>query len=185
MSIWITSDWHFNHDREFIYSPRGFKSVTEMNEELVKRHNEVVHPDDEVYVLGDLMLGSDYEDGIKLIQQMNGNKHIILGNHDSRKRITAYTELMGIEPKFADIIQYRGYHFYLSHFPTITSNLEKESLKQCTICLYGHTHQQDNFYKDIPYIYHVGVDSHNCYPCNLDSIIEEMNNKVKECISYL
>ena len=30
--IYITSDLHFCHDRGFIYGPRGFKSVHEMNE---------------------------------------------------------------------------------------------------------------------------------------------------------
>jgi hypothetical protein len=34
-------------------------------------------------------------------------------------------------------------------------------------------------------MYHVGVDSHNCYPVNLDDIIEEMKAKVKECLAEL
>ena len=29
--IYLTSDLHFNHSREFIYKPRGFNSVEEMN----------------------------------------------------------------------------------------------------------------------------------------------------------
>ena len=32
--IWFTSDLHFCHDRDFIYGPRGFKSVQEMNEAI-------------------------------------------------------------------------------------------------------------------------------------------------------
>ena len=67
----------------------------------------------------------------------------------------------------------------------LTGNLEKESLKQMSLNLYGHTHQTTNFYMDMPYMYHVGVDSHNCYPVLIDNIIQEMNDKVKECIDYL
>ena len=47
-------------------------------------------------------------------------------------------------------------------------------LTQTTLNLYGHTHQVNNFYQGMPYMYHVGVDSHNCYPVLLDDIIEEM-----------
>ena len=90
-----------------------------------------------------------------------------------------------VDVKYADMIHYRGYHFYLSHFPTITSNLEKETLKQCTICLFGHTHQNNNFFMDMPFMYHVGVDSHNCTPVLLDDAIEDMKAKVKECLNTI
>jgi len=54
-----------------------------------------------------------------------------------------------------------------------------------TLNLYGHTHQRTNFFEDRPYMYHVGVDSHDCYPVSLDKVIEDMNLKVKECIEML
>ena len=34
-------------------------------------------------------------------------------------------------------------------------------------------------------MYHVGLDSHNCYPVLLDDIIQEMKDKVKECLAFL
>jgi len=184
--IWITSDWHFNHDREFIWHARGFDSVEAMNETVVERHNAVVAPDDDVYVLGDLCLGGAVP-GItaknqELIERMNGRLHIILGNHDTPARAEMYRMCKNVvSVLYADVLHYRGYHFYMSHFPTLTANLEKESLKQCTICLYGHTHQKKNFYEDMPFMYHVGADSHACTPVLLDDAIEEMKQKVKEC----
>ena len=184
--IWITSDWHFNHDREFIWHTRGFNSVEEMNEAIIERHNSVVAPDDNVCVLGDLCLGGGEkgmtEKNKELIERLNGRFHIILGNHDTPARIEMYKmcdNVFGVD--YANMLHYKGYHFYMSHFPTLTANLEKESLKQCTINLYGHTHQKKNFYEDIPFMYHVGMDSHNCYPVLLDDAIEEMKQKVKEC----
>lgn len=188
--IFLCSDWHFNHNREFIYHPRGFESVEEMNAAIVSRHNERVDPGDDVYVLGDLCLGGGdaevMKKNMKLIESMNGNLHIILGNHDTPARIKMYALCKNVvDIKYADMIHYRGYHFYLSHFPTLTANLEKETLKQCTCNLYGHTHQQSNFFEDRPYMLHVGVDSHNCCPVLLDDAIEEMKNKVKECYTQL
>ena len=33
--IWLTSDLHFCHDRYFIYEPRGFENIEDMNETIV------------------------------------------------------------------------------------------------------------------------------------------------------
>ena len=30
--IWLCSDWHLNHNKEFIWKARGFESVAQMNE---------------------------------------------------------------------------------------------------------------------------------------------------------
>lgn len=183
--IFLTSDLHINHDRAFIYAPRGFQSVQEMNEALVQRWNEVVGPDDEVYMLGDAMLG-DSESALEYMRQLNGAIHIVLGNHDTDNREKLYYSLPNVvEVALAAKLKYKKHHFFMTHYPCMTGNLEKESLTQCTCNLYGHTHQKTNFYNDIPFMYHVGVDSHNCYPVLLDDIIKEMHEKVEECKSYL
>ena len=188
--IFVSSDYHFNHDREFIWKARGFNSVDEMNEAIIERHNSVVAPEDDIYILGDICLGGGVP-GITaknqaLIERLNGRIHIILGNHDTPARQEMYMMCKNVvDVKYADMIRYNGYHFYLSHFPTITSNLEKETLKQCTICLFGHTHQNNNFFMDMPFMYHVGVDSHNCTPVLLDDAIEDMKAKVKECLDTI
>ena len=185
MAIWLTSDWHFGHDREFIWKARGFASVEDMNEHIIAAHNAVVKPDDDVYVLGDLMLG-DSEKGIECIKRMNGKLHIVWGNHDTDSRKAKYAELPNVvECNHVIVLKYKKHHFYMSHYPTLTGNLEKESLTQMTLNLFGHTHQQTNFYMDMPYLYHVGVDSHKCFPVSLDDIIEEMHQKVRECKEFL
>ena len=66
MSIYLTSDLHFCHNREFLYKPRGFDSVWDMNKVIVESWNKVVGADDDVYVLGDLML-NDNDEGARLI----------------------------------------------------------------------------------------------------------------------
>lgn len=186
--IWLTSDWHFSHDREFIYKPRGFNSIEEMNNALAERHNFLVAPEDDVYVLGDLCLGGaeNLEKNREFISSMNGKLHIVFGNHDTPRRRQMYAELSNVvETAWAIVLDYRKYHFYMSHFPTLTGNLEKENLHQMMLNLYGHTHQEINFFEDRPYMYHVGVDSHNCYPISLDAIIASMKTKVEECKEQL
>jgi calcineurin-like phosphoesterase family protein len=182
--IWLTSDWHLGHDREFIWKARGFNSVEDMNETIITIHNNLVSENDDVYVLGDLTLGP--ATNIELIEKMNGKLHIVRGNHDTDARWAAYTNLPNIvELQNAIYLKYNKYHFYMSHYPSLTGNLEKESLQQMTLNLYGHTHQKNNFYMDMPYMYHVGVDSHNCIPISLDQIIEDMIDKVEECKYFL
>ena len=57
--IYITSDWHFNHNKNFIYEKRGFSSIQEMNEAIITYHNQCVNYNDIVYCLGDCLLGDD------------------------------------------------------------------------------------------------------------------------------
>ena len=185
--IYVTSDLHFGHDRQFIFGPRGFNSIQEHDEALIERWNSVITPEDEVYILGDLML-KDNVHGIECLKRLNGTKYFVRGNHDTDTRMNLYMDEQEADIAFAGdacYLRYKGYHFYLSHYPTLTGNLEEESLKQMTCNLYGHTHQKTNFYEDRPYMYHVGVDSHDCYPVLLDQVIEDMNAKVKECKEML
>ena len=183
--IWTTSDWHFGHDREFIWKARGFASVEDMNEAIVQRYNSLVLPDDDIYVLGDLMLGPS-DASLKYIERLNGRLHIVWGNHDTDSRKAKYAELPNVvESNYATMLKYKKHHFYMSHYPTLTGNLEKESLTQMTLNLFGHTHQKTNFHMDMPFMYHVGIDSHNCFPVLLDDIIEEMHQKVEECKRFL
>lgn len=184
--IYFTSDLHFGHNREFIYKPRGFNSIIEHDVELIKRWNEVVTENDQVYILGDLML-NDNDHGAECLQQLKGIKSFIRGNHDTDTRVNFYTEDRCNVGYCGDALRldYNGYHFYLSHYPTLTGNLEKESLKQMTLNLFGHTHSKSKFFEDRPYMYNVAVDAHNGYPVSIDEIIKDMKEKMKECKEML
>ena len=183
--IFATSDLHFGHDREFIWKVRGYNSVEDMNEQQIAKWNSVVGIDDDVYVLGDLMLGSNTA-GLACIARLNGRIHIVLGNHDTSAREALYRDLYNVvEVAQAVKIKFNKHHFFMSHYPSMTGNLENENLKQMTLNLFGHTHQTKNFYEDRPYMYHVGVDSHDGYPVNLYDVLDEMYAKVEECLNSL
>jgi len=78
--IWFSSDHHFYHTNIISYTNRPFKDVQEMNEELIKRHNDRVKPSDSVYFLGDFALWQQE----RITRRLNGNKSLIRGNHDLR-----------------------------------------------------------------------------------------------------
>ncbi len=185
--IFTTSDTHFGHDREFLWGPRGFTNIEDHDQQVIKNWNSVVtEEDDIVYHLGDVMLGdSDY--GMECLRQLNGQIKIIPGNHDTRARIEKYKTLPNVEILgLAEMIRYKKYNFYLSHHPTMTSNLEKAPyLRMHLINLYGHTHQQNKFYMDMPYMFHVGMDSNNNTPILLDDAIEMMKAETQKCIELL
>ncbi len=178
--IWITSDTHFCHDRAFLYEPRGFHSIDEMNEEIIKRWNSMVGQDDIVYLLGDVMLNDNIK-GTECLERLNGHIYIALGNHDTDSRVWNYLAAHNVvDVQLAYRFRYRKYHFYLSHYPTMTGNIEAESLRKVTINLFGHTHSKEKFYNDIPFMYNCALDAHNCYPVNLEQVIEDCRNKVEE-----
>ena len=179
--VWVTSDWHFCHEREFLWKPRGFNSVYDMNEAIIQRYNEVVGPYDDVYCLGDLIL-NDNNEGLRCIKRLKGQIHIIRGNHDSESRLPLYTSCWNVvEIREGKFLNYNGYHFYLSHYPCITSNWDYDKpLKARTISLCGHTHTSDPFKDwDKGLIFHTEVDTNACYPWNIDDIITNIKEKFK------
>ena len=188
--IWLTSDCHFGHDKDFIWETREFNSVEEMNEAIVERWNSKVQEDDDVYMLGDFMMGE--QSNIKYIQRLRGRIHLIRGNHDTDARMKLYAQQPNIvEICDAKYLKYKKYNFFLSHFPCVTDNGPKEHLRENTLNLFGHTHQFENFYDMMPgfenfnpLMYHVGVDSHNCYPVLLDDIIEGMREELNKYIKW-
>jgi len=56
MTTWFTADQHFGHKNIIGYSGRPFADVEEMTEELVRRHNACVAPEDTTYHVGDFSL---------------------------------------------------------------------------------------------------------------------------------
>lgn len=183
--IFFTSDLHFNHDREFIYGPRGFKSVEEMNETLIKNWNETVTNEDDVYVLGDFFLGNDMEFVEKTLSRLNGLIHLVVGNHDTPRKLEFYSGAEYIS-EIADAlrIKYKKREFFLCHYPVLTASLEQDP-DRAVINLFGHTHSKDKFYEDRPYMYNVAVDANDNKPVEIEEILTAFNDKVKECISTL
>lgn len=179
-NIWITSDFHFGHNKEFLYKPRGFNSIQEHDEALIANFNALVNPEDDVYILGDLCL-NDTDHGIECLRRLHGKLHIILGNHDTANRIERYTSLPAVqEIQYALPLHALGHHFYLSHYPALVSNYDSDKpLKARTISLCGHSHTKDPFADwDKGLIVHCEVDAHYNLPTPLYLIIDKIKQKL-------
>ena len=182
MAIYFLSDPHFCHARDFIYSPRGFHSASDMNSAIIKNWNSVVKSNDDVYLLGDIMLNNN-DEGLKCLKSLKGKIHIILGNHDTLARIKLYESCYNVvEVVAAKYLEVDGFHFFLSHYPCLCANGdEHKPLEKRVISICGHTHTKDKF-SDMGegLIYHVDCDAHNCTPVSFDEIINDIQSYIKD-----
>jgi len=161
MTVFFTSDTHFGHANIIKYSNRPFASVDDMDEALIKNWNDTVRTNDEVYHLGDFTFSKNFR---QYLYRLNGEKHLIHGNHDS--------------------FEVRNDSAWASSQPYLEVNLDKQKLILChyafrvwnrshhgAINLYGHSHgglPGTNQQLD------VGVDCWDYKPVTLDQIQERL-----------
>ena len=180
--IWLTSDLHLFHNKEFVYKSRGFETVEEMNEKIISNINSMCGPDDDLYILGDLMLYGSRENGLflglQLLKQLRPKIHLIQGNHDTINKLEAIAQLPNmVEITGGKFLNYKNYSLFLSHYPMLTRNSDYfKPLRNKVINLYGHTHTKDpmEIFALDTLNYNVGLDAHNCFPVDLPTVIEEI-----------
>ena len=80
MNLYI-ADLHFGHKNCLAFDNRPFKTIEEHDEEIIRRWNEKVGIDEDVWILGDVSW-YNVTKTIELIERLNGNKHLCIGNHD-------------------------------------------------------------------------------------------------------
>ena len=124
--IYFISDCHFGHDREFVFGPRGFSNIDEMHKALIENWNKTVTDEDDIYVVGDFFLGTDWEFIKNTLSTLKGRIHLIVGNHDTSAKITEYTAWDNIV-EIADAlrVKYKKRTFFLCHYPTLTAGDRK------------------------------------------------------------
>jgi calcineurin-like phosphoesterase family protein len=131
----FTSDLHFGHKNIIKYTNRPFNSVEEMNESLIQTFNDKVDKDDTVYCLGDFafMHANDLRD---ILSRLNGNIHLIYGNHDKVIRSN-----VDIQKQFASVGEYKEVtidkqHIVMCHYPMVIWNRKHHN----SWMLHGHCH---------------------------------------------
>ena len=107
MNYFITSDPHYGHLRIIEYCNRPFKSLDDMNTQLINRWNSRVKDDDVVYILGDFCFTNTKNaecrgEGINKKwlhwwNQLNGVKVLARGNHDSNNSAKTLISHMVLE----------------------------------------------------------------------------------------
>ncbi len=112
MNTWFTSDHHFGHHNVLSYCKRPFESVAEMEEAMVERHNALVARGDQVYFLGDFA----FQDPTTIVPRLNGQKFLIIGNHDWRWRAKHHA-CQWAWIRDVELITVAGQAIWLSHYP--------------------------------------------------------------------
>lgn len=184
-NTFFTSDTHFCHNQDFMYKPRGYSSIEEHDEKLVERWNETIGLHDIVYHLGDFCL-NDVQKAISYIQRLQGTIYWLQGNHDTDNKIKYVIEncpnvKVFDTNEYSQVCKYNKFNLYCSHYPTLTANFDDAHFNQHVINLHGHTHQMKNWiFADNPFVYHVGIDSHNNAPVNIEEILTDIRNRWNE-----
>lgn len=174
--LFFTSDTHFFHKNIIKYCSRPFSSVENMNMRLVTNWNEVVPKDGIVFHLGDFSLGAKENNLIDLANSLNGNIHLIVGNHerDALKMISSrFATIHDIVEIYVkdDEITYDEQHIVMCHYPMIAYNGSHRGSWQ----LFGHVHGGLSNKGEIKHsvtALDVGVDCHNFKPLSYQEVKE-------------
>lgn len=129
---YIISDHHFFHGNIEQYAQRPPDHM----EILVKRHNEVVHDQDQVLFLGDLAFTSNKEKIRSMTDRMAGIKYLILGNHDHHS--SSWYEDLGF--KVSEPI-YKVFWNAGGSYPTLITHEPVQYLPDTYYNIHGHIHR--------------------------------------------
>ena len=78
----FTADQHFGHENIIRFCNRPFTDVEEMDQGIIRRHNEVVEPEDTVVHAGDFAF-RNAKSPLNYLKELNGEHLFVLGNHDN------------------------------------------------------------------------------------------------------
>jgi calcineurin-like phosphoesterase family protein len=130
------ADTHFGHENIIEYENRPFRSITEMDDTLIKNWNKTVGKKDTIFILGDFAFAT--KERIKeLVHLLHGSKIIILGNHDKTFTYSWWkTAGFYMVCKYPIIIDQ---WFILSHEPLYTNT------NMPYINIFGHVHSNPQY----------------------------------------
>lgn len=179
--VWFTADTHFAHQRILKFHPdrnpdpdqyawNDPEALAGMEEMLITAWNACVQRHDHIYLVGDFCFGYQ-EDAERVFRQLNGHKHLIVGNHDPVR-----VQKLGWE-SVADIKEVKagGHKFVLCHFPMVSWNKMHKGVYH----LHGHSHGgliKSGEARRQPARMDVGIDCHpNLRPFHIDEVMATLN----------
>lgn len=187
-NVYFTSDTHFNHEFIIKCCKRPFKSADDMNESLIRNWNSIVPKDGIVFHLGDFAWGNNWK---PILEQLNGTKYLILGNHDfkniDKEACDKYFEHVS-QQMFINI-EHRK--VYLNHNPFLCYGGTYRKEKDLVYQLFGHVHSGPYSTNGLdlyrlnylfPTQYDVGVDNNDFKPISwydVDNIIKKQIQESK------
>lgn len=134
----LISDLHLGHENSLNFKRqdglplRPFQSVEEMDETVIDNWNKVVNPQDNVTIVGDVVINKKH---LHKVARLNGRKSLIMGNHDMLS-----TELLS--QYFYKVYGAKEYDScIITHIPVHPSQFDRFSAN-----IHGHLHS--NFVMD-------------------------------------
>lgn len=181
MAVYFTSDTHYYHKNIIKYCNRPYFSVEEMNESLIANYNKRVGKDDTCYHLGDFGF-AEPKLLRAIVDRLNGQKHLVLGNHDDRKNFlnvfSSVHQYMEIRVPDEEVRQ--GFQrIILFHYSMRVWNGSHRGTWQ----LYGHSH---GTLPDDPTLLSmdVGVDPCGQTPISYEEVKAHMKKKTFKSIDH-
>ena len=174
---YFIADTHFGNARTLEKCGRPFRNVEQMNWSMISSWNNIVRDEDIVYILGDFA-SEDYtkEDVFRILRQLKGKKHLIIGNHDegwvSQCTQGELLQYFCTLPQEEAVIKLNGERIELCHYP---------KFKFSGIMIHGHIHNFRNqksgwsTIKGNRSILNAGVDINEFRPVDLRELRENNN----------
>jgi calcineurin-like phosphoesterase family protein len=149
-TVWFTSDTHFSHKNILKYSPERCAAgsfaagdIEAHDKWLIGEWNRKVSRKDIVYVVGDFSFMKP-DDVRELLGKLNGQKILIVGNHDKISpgmKNTGFNEVVQIkEKKFNKrnfpFIEEVNFRVVMCHYPMITWQGKHHGV----VNVHGHCH---------------------------------------------
>lgn len=171
MTDYFLGDTHFGHRSIIRFTDdngirfRPFDTIEEHNEHIVKSINNTVGKNDKLYLLCDIVFGTD---NFKYLAQINCiNLYLVAGNHDCYSTQT-YLEYFN---KVFGQIAYKN-NIILSHIPVHSSQVE--SRYKLNLC--GHLHHRKVMLEDKitpdPRYFCVSCEHLDYIPISYEEILE-------------
>lgn len=166
---YFISDTHFGHENIIRLCNRPFTSLAVMEAEMIARWNSVVSVRDRVWVVGDFSFHCTPEHAEGILKKLNGEKHLIVGNHD-------HEGLRGWASERTDgHIKIQGQKVHLYHYPIEEWN----GYHRGSYHIHGHVHG-NHPEKPNKLIMDVSADAHNFTPVSWDEVVAYMKTKTPD-----
>lgn len=180
---WFCSDHHFGHSNVIKHCNRPFRDIEEHDQKLVEYHNELVHPRDLVYFVGDVSLSKE-KHAIEMVNRMHGHKILVRGNHDRKNKYgNAFERIVDyLEIDLPDIDGVRT-KVVLSHYPMLSWNKHHRGSWH----VHGHCHGTMAMANPEYYtrkVIDAGVDCWNMRPIEAGEVARIMSNRIIKTVDH-
>jgi len=173
MKTYITSDLHFGHTNIMKFCPvtraRFRNDVSYMDNAMIKEWNDIVEPEDLVYILGDVAF-CNAQKATEIMRRLNGTKILVEGNHD-RKALNdpSFRGCFKEVHKYLDI-NYDGNKCVMFHYPIA----EWDQMHRGALHFHGHLHGGVS-----------GLEKYRCRDMGMDAtgmIVLSMEDAIKDAL---